>query len=54
MKKSGFIGHKVKHAIRLDRAISFVWKAGPGWVVAGGLLLVVQGMLPLLISISDK
>jgi len=40
--------HKVKHILRLDRALLFVWQAGAGWTTAGLILVVVQGVLPLL------
>ena len=32
----------------LCRALSFVWKAGPGWTIASLVLKVVLGLLPLL------
>ncbi|MBI9089257.1 MAG: ABC transporter ATP-binding protein [Desulfobacterium sp.] len=39
---------KLKNALRIDRALGFVWQAGPGWTVASAVLVVVQGALPLL------
>lgn len=40
---------KIHHALRLGRALRFVWQSGPSWAVASVALLVVQGMLPLLV-----
>ena len=48
MKTSNSLGEKVRQAIRLDRAVRFVWKAGPGWTITSLFLLVIQGVLPLL------
>jgi ATP-binding cassette subfamily B protein len=42
------LGHRMRHALRLDRAVRFVWEAGPGWTIASLALVVVQGALPLL------
>jgi ATP-binding cassette subfamily B protein len=39
---------KIKNALRIDRALRFVWQAGPGWTVASAVLVVIQGALPLL------
>lgn len=39
---------KVKVALRLDRAVRFVWEAGPGWTIASLVLVFLQGVLPLL------
>ncbi len=38
----------MRHALRLDRAVRFVWEAGPGWTIASLALVVIQGVLPLL------
>jgi ATP-binding cassette subfamily B protein len=42
------LSQKVKGALRLDRAVRFVWQAGPGWTIGGLILVIVQGALPLL------
>jgi len=42
------LSEKVRHALRLDRAVGFVWQAGPGWALASLALVIVQGALPLL------
>ncbi|MDY6952525.1 MAG: ABC transporter ATP-binding protein [Thermodesulfobacteriota bacterium] len=42
------LGEKVRHALRLDRALRFVWQAGPAWALVSLSLVVVQGVLPLL------
>ena len=48
MKTDHSFGKKVRQAIRLDRAIGFVWQASPNWTLASLALLVLQGTLPLL------
>ena len=42
------LNEKMRQALRLDRAVRFVWQAAPGWTVASLALLVLQGVLPLL------
>lgn len=37
-----------QRAWQLERALRFVWQSAKGWTVASGVLLVVQGTLPLL------
>jgi ATP-binding cassette subfamily B protein len=39
---------RVRQALRLDRAMCFVWEAGPGWTIATLVLVFIQGALPLL------
>ncbi len=41
------IREKMHTALRLDRAIRFVWRAGPGWTVASLFFVVIQGLFPL-------
>jgi ATP-binding cassette subfamily B protein len=43
-----YLRQKVKKALRLDRAVLFVWEAGPGWTIASLALVLLQGILPLL------
>jgi len=38
---------KLKHIIRLDRAVRFVWQAGARWVMGSAAIMVLQGILPL-------
>ncbi|MFP4531782.1 MAG: ABC transporter ATP-binding protein [Desulfobacterales bacterium] len=38
---------KLKHIIRLDRAVRFVWQAGAGWVIGSAAVMTLQGVLPL-------
>ena len=38
---------RLRHTVRLDRAIRFVWQAGPGWFISSSTLAVLQGALPL-------
>ena len=42
------IKQKVKYALRIDRAVRFVFQAGPGWTIASLALVLLQGALPLL------
>lgn len=39
---------KIKRSLQLERAVRFVWQAGPGWAVASVVLVMLQGLLPLL------
>lgn len=46
MKTSSTIRHKLKHALRLDRALKLVWQAGPGRTLLSTFLIIIQGLLP--------
>ena len=48
MRAFNSLGQRIKHVLRVDRAVCFVWQAGPGWAVANLALVVIQGVLPLL------
>jgi ATP-binding cassette subfamily B protein len=48
MRESDTLRQKVKHTLRLDRAVRFVWDAGPGWTITSLALVFLQGILPLL------
>ncbi|MBC2717404.1 MAG: ABC transporter ATP-binding protein [Desulfobacteraceae bacterium] len=39
---------RLRHTVRLDRAIRFVWQAGPGWLISSSVFVVLQGVLPLI------
>ncbi len=39
---------KIQRTLQLGRALRFVWQSAKGWTIANGVLLVVQGVLPLL------
>ena len=39
--------NRISGLLNLDRAVRFVWQAAPKWTVVNGLLLLVQGVLPL-------
>jgi len=39
---------KIRRALQLGSALRFVWQSAKGWTIANGVLLVVQGVLPLL------
>jgi ATP-binding cassette subfamily B protein len=41
------IKNKLRHTVRLDRAIRFVWQAGPAWFICSSMLVLLQGALPL-------
>jgi len=41
-------GEKVRHALRLDRALRLVWQAGPGWTISSLAIVFLKGLLPLL------
>lgn len=47
-QKTDTPGQKIRRSIRLDRALHFVWQAGPGWTISSLALVVLQGLLPLL------
>ncbi len=38
---------KLKNAVRIDRALKFVWQASPLYSILSGLVVVVGGVLPL-------
>ena len=42
------LAQRVKHAFRLDRAVRFVWFAGPGMTMVSLVLVLIQGVLPLI------
>ncbi|MBW1701968.1 MAG: ABC transporter ATP-binding protein [Deltaproteobacteria bacterium] len=48
MEKTDSLKQKLRHTLRLDRAMRFVWQAGPGWTIASLALVFIQGALPLL------
>ena len=39
---------KIQSALQLGRALRFVWESAKGWTIVNGVLIVVQGVLPLL------
>ena len=39
---------KLKNAIRIDRALKFVWQASPLYSILSGLVVVILGILPLI------
>jgi len=48
MKTDASLKENVRHVLRLDRAVRFVWQAGPVWTIASLAFIVIQGLLPLL------
>ena len=38
---------KILRTLQLGRALRFVWQSAKGWTIANGVLLVVQGVMPL-------
>lgn len=39
---------KLKNAVRIDRALKFVWQASPLYTVLSGIVVIAQGILPLI------
>ncbi|OPX35183.1 MAG: ABC transporter ATP-binding protein [Desulfobacteraceae bacterium 4484_190.1] len=39
---------KARQTLRLDRAVRFVWEAGPGWTMVSLAFVMIRGVLPLL------
>ncbi|MFO7665879.1 MAG: ABC transporter ATP-binding protein [Desulfobacterales bacterium] len=39
---------KIRRTLQLGRAVRFVWQSAKGWTIANGVLVLVQGVLPLL------
>src|SRR5450830_412813 len=39
---------KIQRALQLGRTLRFVWQSAKGWTIVNGVLIVVQGVLPLL------
>lgn len=48
MQRQQPLREKIRNAVRIDRAVRFVWQASPGWTVLNGALVLVQGVIPLL------
>jgi hypothetical protein len=38
---------KIPRILQLGRALRFVWQSTKGWTIANGVLIAVQGVLPL-------
>jgi ATP-binding cassette subfamily B protein len=38
---------KIQRTLQVGRALRFVWQSAKGWTIANGVLLVLQGILPL-------
>lgn len=47
MQKHQTTREKLKYALQLNRTLSFVWKSAPGAALLSGILVVIQGVLPL-------
>ena len=48
MPEQESIKQKIKRTLRLGRALGFVWQSAKGGTVIHGILIIVQGLLPLL------
>ena len=46
--------HKFKQSLRLLPALRLVWQAAPGWTAAHIVLILIQGILPLLLLYLTK
>ena len=40
---------RIQAILRLRQAVRFVWESGPGWGIANVVLIVIEGVLPLLL-----
>ena len=38
---------RLRYIVRVERAVRLVWESGPKWTVASGILVLIQGVLPL-------
>lgn len=47
MQEHETLKHRIQYVLRFRRAFRLVWDSGPGWALANGILVVVQGLLPL-------
>lgn len=47
MRNKGKARFTARGALRLGRALRFVWDSGPGWTIAGAALVAIQSVLPL-------
>jgi ATP-binding cassette, subfamily B, bacterial len=45
--KPNSLNTKLKNALRIDRALRFVWRASPFYSVLSGIVVLAQGILPL-------
>lgn len=41
------LGQRIHTLFGIRRAVAMVWASAPGWTIAGGILIVLQGILPL-------
>ena len=48
MHSAPSISHKIRNALRIDRAFLLVWKASRNWTLLSILLTLIQGVIPLL------
>jgi ATP-binding cassette subfamily B protein len=47
MSKAPTLRNRIKTALNLGRALRLVWQTAPSWTLVNGLLVFVQGVLPL-------
>ena len=40
---------RVKIALKIDRALIFIWQSGPNWMIASLIIKIIQGFLPLIL-----
>lgn len=48
MKKSTSVTEAIRQTLQIDRAIRLVWTAAPGWMILNSLIVIIQGVLPLI------
>jgi len=41
------LGHRIQTLFGIRRAVTLVWASAPGWTLASGILIILQGILPL-------
>jgi len=49
MEQNDSLKQKIKHALRLDRALKFVWQAAPVYTTVNLVMIVVLGIFPLFV-----
>jgi ATP-binding cassette subfamily B protein len=54
MKAGKMIENKLQQATRFVPALRLVWQSSPGWTIARIVLVVVQGIIPLILIYTSK
>ena len=48
MDSTSFAKSRITNSLKTGRALQLVWLSGPKWAIVGMILIVVQGVLPLI------